>query len=443
MSSSNRKLVYVLNLEADSDRQSVLYRCNNKDSVQFAYGSSLFGRRIALFTNYCQKSVHFDRYKYHELVFTGQVSTITFETSGSFHFYYKELSADSVCGQFYIVVNPQLRVGSDATESLLDLNAIQCQTVLAKSLATFETWKGKLEVAQKTGYNLIHFTPIQELGASNSSYCLSDQLKVNPIFSAPDKECTFEDISQLIEWMRKEWQILSLTDIVLNHTANESPWLQTHPECAYNCLNSPWLRSAYLLDRILHHLTCDIIADRWTSRGLTTAVNTEDHLNAIRSVLHEEYLPILNIAELYLVDINAIVKQFKEFLKKYLSNEIDFDGNTDQWVDSSAENIRHKLTILNENIKNEINHHLSAAIENVIKSVRYERIDEWGPKQKEVSLKHPLVWQYFTHKGPDLDLIAEQELAFDDNSSQFLMAHNGWVMGDDPLRNFAERGCNV
>lgn len=111
------------------------------------YGSSLFGRKITLFTNYSDNSLDFGRDKYKELSFEDQRTSLTFKTSGSFHFFYTEKNREDVCGQFYIVVNPQLRVGPDSSPELLDLNSITCQTVLTKSLGQFDSWKSKLEVS--------------------------------------------------------------------------------------------------------------------------------------------------------------------------------------------------------------------------------------------------------------------------------------------------------
>ena len=52
----------------------------------------------------------------------------------------------------------------------------------------------------RAGYNMIHFTPIQRLGNSNSAYSLSDQLKLNLAFTCEGgAEATLEDVATLGE----------------------------------------------------------------------------------------------------------------------------------------------------------------------------------------------------------------------------------------------------
>ena len=50
----------------------------------------------------------------------------------------------------------------------------------------------------RTGYNMIHFTPVQRLGLSNSAYSLSDQLQLNVTFTPPGGETvTHEDVKKI------------------------------------------------------------------------------------------------------------------------------------------------------------------------------------------------------------------------------------------------------
>lgn len=125
---------------------------------------------------------------------------------------------------------------------------------------------------------------LQELGSSNSCYSLSDQLKLNPSFSNPSDPLTFSQIEKLTSKLRTDWKMTSICDIVLNHTANESRWLQDHPECTYNCMNSPHLRPCYLLDAAFHCLEGEIWREEWVHKGVPKVVEREEHL-AVSGIL--------------------------------------------------------------------------------------------------------------------------------------------------------------
>lgn len=64
-------------------------------------------------------------------------------------------------GSLYIQVEPKIIVGAQKSSKEIPLDSIRCQTVLAKCLGPLSTWENKLTVAKNSGYNMIHFTPVQ------------------------------------------------------------------------------------------------------------------------------------------------------------------------------------------------------------------------------------------------------------------------------------------
>lgn len=90
--------------------------------------------------------------------------------------FYHPCSSEEIHGEGYFLVDPKIVIeerqrpqapAADNVENrpltppeTLSLDSIQCQTVLSKNLGDINTWRGKIEVAAKSGFNTIHFTPV-------------------------------------------------------------------------------------------------------------------------------------------------------------------------------------------------------------------------------------------------------------------------------------------
>uniref|UniRef100_A0A8B9H0Y5 Glycogen debranching enzyme n=1 Tax=Astyanax mexicanus TaxID=7994 RepID=A0A8B9H0Y5_ASTMX len=475
MSPSKQIRVLVLNDMEKLDR--TLFRLEQGFELQFRLGPTLQGKNIHVHTNYPAQGEQFDRHRFRTLDWinpTGREDdsdkfcSLELQIAGSYQYYFGQGDKDK-SGGGYIVVDPMLRVGAD--NHVLPLDCISIQTYLAKCLGPLDEWLDRLRVAKETGYNMIHFTPLQTLGESRSCYSLADQLELNPDFSPPGQNYTWTDVGDLVEKMKKEWDMLCITDVVYNHTAANSVWIQKHPECGYNLLNSPHLRPAWVLDRALWHVTCDIADGKYADRGVPALLQNEHHMNSIRGIFWQDVYPKTKLWEFFQVKVEPLVEKFRTLLKIQTDGKkqlkiiqdpqynrfgctVDLNTALEIFVSNGSVNspgaiedccnwFRKRLEELNAEQFKEVNYHQEQATNCCMGTVSYERLADHGPKLGPVTRKHPLVTRYFTFPFKESPL--EQDLLLMDQPDKacHFLAHNGWVMGDDPLRNFAEPGSNV
>ncbi|XP_028328469.1 glycogen debranching enzyme isoform X1 [Gouania willdenowi] len=476
------KQIRVLMLNHKENLERMLYRLEQGFELQFHLGPSLQGSRVQVQTNYPEKGKSFVRSHFRSLSWvypTGREEdsdkfcSLDLQTAGSYEFYFGYDGVER-SGGGYIVVDPVLRVGPE--NQVLPLDCISIQTYLSKCLGTLDGWMDRLGVAKESGYNMIHFTPLQTLGKSRSCYSLADQLSLSPEFSPAGTSYTWDDMGALVERLRTDWGMLSITDVVYNHTASNSQWIREHPECGYNLQNSPHLRPALILDRTLYHLTCKVSEGGYEGRGLPADITDHAQLNALRSVLWDNVFPRIKLWEFFEVDVDVALETFRTLLQKgtkpdqtktggkpglkmvqdqqyrRYGNRVDMDSALETFVPQSSSlphvdeccaQLKNKLDQLNQEQRNIVQQHQEQAVNCIVENVVYERLASHGPKLGPISRKNPIVTRYFTFPYKGLTLDEELELMEDPEKTRHCLAHNGWVMGDDPLRNFAEPGSNV
>ena len=249
---------------------------------------------------------------------TSIIYEVKLERTGSiqFFFFYSEPNTDNQKSTipFYITVLPKVVI--QGKEILLD--DIQLQTILSKSLGKVNEIEKYFQEASRLKYNFVHFTPIQQLGISESLYCLRDNTKINNIFFDSDNLSEDQKTKLMKEQLDKGRDIYgvgSLVDIVLNHASDNSEWLEKHPECGYNLENCPWLNCAYAFDCVLQEYSNNF-CDCKTSRRCQPFVNNEKDLNDIMGDLWN-IVNRANLVEYFMMNFDQNKQLLNNFYEKF------------------------------------------------------------------------------------------------------------------------------
>ncbi|XP_063718426.1 glycogen debranching enzyme-like [Symsagittifera roscoffensis] len=485
---------HIITLKRGEFTERTLYKVEQGDRLLFKLHSSIVGLDAKVFSNIPpDASKDFNRHEYYELpwVYSGGDQTLSevdghaevvVTLSGSFRYYSAIASSsykDEVCAG-YFVVDPILKI-NPSSDKTMPLEAVCMQTVTTKQLGPVEEWLDRLRTTYETKYNVVHFTPVQHLGASNSAYSIKDQLKVDPRYFSSKNYANdgWTAVEGVVQHMRKEWGMFSITDVVLNHTSYDSPWIHEHPEAGYNLVNSPHLKPAFVLDRLLWQLTLDVNAGKYAKKGVLPTPVTSETLEILRNVFISEVLPKHKIAEFYLADVDTLVSEFRAKLKGLLDAPgrlpgdvavqlvqdpkynlfgctVDLEAavakfyfqrpqkNYSELVEAAVSDFEAHVTRLNKEKKERIQGFLLDGVGNCVANAGYVFLDPNGPKWDKIAEETPIVWRYFSEHPYQTMTTTEEMAAIDEPEvACHFKACNGWIMCDDPLRNFAEPGSMV
>lgn len=101
-----------------------------------------------------------------------------------------------------------------------------------------------------------------------------------------------------------------MTDVVWNHTANNSTWIKDHPEATYNLVNSPHLVTAFLIDHEIAKFSAELSEPNHEFHF----VHDEDRLNQLGDVLRQR-LNVLNLEQYFQCDVLNQTRQFRTLLE--------------------------------------------------------------------------------------------------------------------------------
>ncbi|KAK0218056.1 glycoside hydrolase family 13 protein [Armillaria fumosa] len=351
----------------------------------------------------------------------------------------------------------------------LPLDGLSILTVVSKWMGPLSDWSKHFQEAQERGYTMLHYTPLQERGESDSPYSIRDQLKYDSAMFGGKRgtDGGKAQVETILKIAREQYGLLSLTDVVLNHTANDSPWLVDHPEAGFSPANSPHLTPALELDTAMIQFSGALKA-----KGLPTRVKSAQDV-AILMKEFEAVVRDLNFWQYYVLDPkrerdsvksaldsqkitawsgvgvegksvvtladilrseNKIVGLGKlasrlgvhvdppvaaGFVKAAFRDVHDTDALADAWV--------RIVDVINVPLYEEWEDDTRVAVSSVKNRLTYTRLDEHGPRLGEISKTSPLVESYFTRLSKS-----------DADPLVYSLANNGWIWAADPLQNFAQ-----
>ncbi|KAF8202559.1 glycoside hydrolase family 13 protein [Pholiota molesta] len=308
----------------------------------------------------------------------------------------------------------------------LPLDGLSILTVVSKWMGPVDEWRQHFNEAKERGYTMLHYTPLQERGESDSPYSIRSQLAYDSsLFGANLKEEEGrKKVVEILKVAREEYGLLSLTDVVLNHTANDTPWLNEHPEAGFSPANTPHLTPAFELDSAIIDFSSSL-----ASRGLPTVVASENDVNVLIAAF-DKVVRGLNLWQYYVLD----PKREKDSIRSALTS-----GNVEAWtekkitglgrlasrfgvhvesavaagfvqaafteikdVEALANAWVNIIEVLNVPLYKEWESDIEAAIGNVRNRLKYARLDPNGPRMGEITKKNPLMEIYFTRLAPTL-----------------------------------------